>query len=249
MMRIHKMVDQILKDYYGVGWPRFYWDFEEHPDNYDAEVVEKWPIFVQVVVEGIFEDPTIDMLAADFGLTLEEVTGDKPTKWTAPKTLNITYLLTNSQKSPGGVSWRSGGVDVYVPEEYVQRGDIEPIKETTYHEVAHYFDNVAGTIEPTSASASFFDRWMAHPDEQEAIKAEIYSLMNGGYTDEEVLWILMEDFEDNINRNSSNPAKSKIVFQQFLESAIEQIRASGEVLIEDEPTGQLPLFPSEAIVI
>lgn len=251
MIRIHKVVEQILKD----TSPQYSWEFEDDVAYFDEGVVEEWPIFVDFVMAQVMEDPTIDMLAADFGLDTDDLSF--PPRTIVPnlapdvgRQLYITFMLTKERRrTSGGSARRNGDITIYVPEMMVRDGSIDEVAETVIHEITHFMDNISGTGDPEGTAGLSFEDWLASPDEQEAIKSVLYSLLNGGYSEEETLGIMLEQYDRGWVQEAENPEQALITFRQFLERAIEEIVASGEVLIEEEPPDQLPLFPSEAIVI
>ena len=64
-----------------------------------------------------------------------------------------------------------------------------------------------------------------------------------------MLAIAAYDFDEFYIHDANDPVAARRQYLAFVDQAIDRILASGEVLIEDEPGPQLPLFPSEAIVI
>jgi hypothetical protein len=174
----------------------------------------KFHTWAQSLVDEFMGSPTIDLIAADYGTTIERL-------FTGP-TGGVTFLLKllpPEDNNFGG--WASKhGIEVHIPwNDYVNdmRGSSLEIMS---HELGHVADMQMVTDEGTGWG---FWEWITSPDEQQSMKSEITNMMFAGYSDEIIEQLLYQKYYHLLSEQDPEDTV------KFLEVLREQIREATKI--------------------
>jgi len=222
-MRIDKMVRAILRKQwepvvraeltdraYNAMWP---------PETIDESDVIAW---AQPIVDELMAAPDLDVIAAEFGTSIEAVLSHRISP------MEITFKLYGPKELPmvgGSAGW--GDITIRVPWETYETNSTGEVIEILVHEFAHMMDTAAGTNAPGAARG--FEEWINSPDEQEAMKATIMEMMNTGYTDEQILGLFYDHYDSLLDEQ---PQEDVETFTRIIEELIADVNSHYEPLVE-----------------
>ena len=216
-MRIDKQIAQMLK--------------ASNMPNYYTSGGERLQQFADQVMERVFDSPDIDLLAAQFGFRPKDM-------WTIAATdsdviLDVSFQLTDDPEVQwiSASTYPSGTIELMIKPEAVEANDVAYATEIMFHELTHILDMMAGTL---GAPASWYpvEEWLDNPDEQEAIYSQVLSLINDGYTDDELRIIYWNEFQREFVPAAEDRREAWTKYQAIIEQAIRDIRASDYELVE-----------------
>jgi len=218
MVRIDKLVVVLLKQ----GLPfellkdnltdSFYVNFDYMGGDWGPDpAYEAW---VEDVLASVLTDPTVDEIIQDYGLTLPDIWGDEGVEFRF-------YLEVPGSENTGiSGTYGYGLIDIVLPYDYYSHNEPAELRGILLHEIVHYLDDRGGGI----AIPSPYQDWMTSPDEQEAMAAQVEVLLNEGYSDQEVIGLMMEEL--GYWRRDSD----RVEFAEILQDLIDTVRAEGLVV-------------------
>lgn len=215
MTRLHKIIERLLKAY-----PQVRTVVDETlgglPGSGVSEAFFGW---AQAVAAMVWEDPVLDIIAANYGLTGEELEDFL-------NRIRIIFRLRDDKMAEAMIDgqWLMPAVDIFVSNQAFRADMKEEAAQILLHEVVHALDEQAGTKDAPGEYRNW-EFWNI-PDEIEAIKAEMVQLINSGYTDEEIIALLLEI------RTPKNTVGMPYQAEAYVEAITAMLQ---EVHLEEEP--------------
>lgn len=212
-MRIDKVVRTMLRK----QKPTVTIEIQGSPFEYSSEmnVYREFSVWVDDIVNEFLGSPEIDMIAADHGALVDDLMHP----------LFMDFTLTDPHG--GGLIMANAGsetIRVRIPWADFMDDNRAEVLGSLYHEFTHVADQHAKTA---SYGVYGFDAWMGEEDEQDALKSTIMSLLNYGYTKEQIAALLWDRYEPAIR----GPERRER-FLNYVDMLIWDIESSGEVLLE-----------------
>jgi hypothetical protein len=226
-MRIDKMIDKMLKQ--GPAAPRITVSVDNEIRNMknSAEIYHYFEGWAWRIVEEFLAHPDVDILATQHHRTTEA----------AVQELQIDMNLEGPSKDDPTVDGMAGGdgtqIVLTIPWNVFQTGDRASVIEVLHHEFAHIVDQQAGTA---GRGTWTLESWLAHPDEQDSMRATIKHMMNMGYSNEEVAALMWAEFYNEIERfadmHQVPREEYRDDFMFVIWRLIEQMSRASDILIE-----------------
>lgn len=192
-MRLHKKIERILK---------FRWEVHSNMqpgEGADQEFIE-WirsreeaatEIVQRELIDPLLEDPEVDAIAAENGLTADQLLDS----------INVIVLIMGMIKGEGerpdmlgaGTDARNNEIMMRIGAEYFAYDEVAQAYSALIHELGHVAENLAGLLppEPPYKEGYAFMEWLTNPHELIAVRGQILDYINDGYTEEEIVQMML----------------------------------------------------------
>lgn len=210
-MRIHKTIEIILK-----ATPAIEVLFGNIEHDFPPDEKADFRRWIMKIVNDLWEDPIFEQITQDYGLMPEEI-GDVTEA-------QLVFFLQPPNWEDDISGWMTAQeLRISVPYGLFKNNQPDEVADVLLHEVVHLLDEIRGT---KGLPAVGIESWVYNEDEMEALQAEIEVLLNDGYTDDEVIGILLQMHADWMIGNR----ELKDAFIQQIETLIVLAREEGRVL-------------------
>jgi hypothetical protein len=134
-----------------------------------------------------------------------------------------------------GTAWQNGGITIDLTPAVIERWDVGKVVAVLAHEMVHAFDMYAETLfYDWNIPGEGFIQWLNDPEEREAMYGQILELVNSGYSDREVMAIMIDEFRvefDELYREDYEIEEAYPLFRKVVRELLRQIRRSEDVLV------------------
>jgi len=184
MIRINKMVSRLLK----MGY-QFY------SVDVDPEEMQYAEVWVKDVIGRVISDPAIDLIASRYGMTGDEILDDLNWYITIKET-NYDEETDYADEPYAKMSYSpaTNTVVMEVGVDLMEIGGQDELISSILHELDH-----AARDESVGVQGHLywdFEGWITNPAERDAVKSQIEAMFNNGYTAEEILIVLWDDWNN-----------------------------------------------------